>query len=160
MKAVGSMASEIIVVAGWEIFMISGAMLLPDKSEYEQSCHTLQFNAQLMLLSQLMLATYSPHSHYCLQPRFPFSNPHFITFPFFRKVGRVQEEKRESSAKRLTNSWKGKGGHTVNLWYFYVYSDCSLDLEHSLLSIVCFAFPQIWLWWSPSYVLIYIFCHL
>ena len=49
------------------------------------------------------------------QSRFLFPTRTLSLFLFFRKVGRVQEEKRESSAKRLTNSWKGKGGHTVNL---------------------------------------------
>merc|ERR1712107_314847 len=30
-----------------------------------------------------------------------------------RKVGCITEHKKASSSKRLTNSWKGKGGHTV-----------------------------------------------
>ena len=41
------------------------------------------------------------------QSRFLFPT-RILHFSFFyRKLGRVQEEKRESSAKRLTNSWKG-----------------------------------------------------
>ena len=51
------------------------------------------------------------------QSRFPFPLKSVCVSPLFlfRKAGYVNEHKKASSAKRLTNSWKGKGGHTINL---------------------------------------------
>ena len=66
----------------------------------------------------------------------------FHLFSFCRKAVCVHEQKKASSSKRLTNSWKGKGGHTVNLWYSLSFSDCYLCLKYSLLWIVFFDSPS------------------